>query len=317
MSNQSFDLNLDHVLIDTNATKSHNVYHDSNTEQVLVCKDHLHLFKSKIGELLANEEFVNHPLLLELLKLIDKLESFNLNDPVMKYLTGIEILLGKSESWKRIAPKVHSMEAELKQLSTLVIEWRKMELKYWLDSIDVEHLKIKKKTSFLWFFNMFSVCNEFLASSNGSESSSSRELMHVLNLFLQNSTNGEYFVRLRCLEACHLIYKSKFPAAKRVGQKVTQLVDMLGSLIGYYQSLFTRLIEHEMSETRRQVKKELKDFIDIYKWQDWNYLSLKQSIDKVTIKAFFKIILFQSQEQKKTKTTLLSFNHFILTLSSS
>ncbi len=251
------------------------------------------------------DDFLNHPMLVELTRLIAKLESFNLNDPLMKYLTGIEILLGKSEGWKQIAPKAYSMEEELKGLSNLVIEWRKMELKYWLDSIDSEHLKIRKKTGFLWFYNVFNVCEEFLSNFD----SDKNRLFQTLNQFLQNSTNGEYFVRLKCVELCYTIFKGKTCTKQR--SNLQTLADVLSSLINYHHTLFFNLIEHELDEVRKTGKKELKDFISIYKWQDWNYLSLKQSIDKVNRTLFktmrkFRVFLEQQVDFNKLIKTKVS-----------
>jgi midasin (ATPase involved in ribosome maturation) len=307
LNNQSFDINFDEVVTDVNnnSTKINNVYHDSNCEQVLVCKNTLLCLKTRINELLAMDDFSNHPMLVELMKLIAKLESFNLNDPLMKYLTGIEILLGKSEGWKQIAPKAFCMEEELKGLSNLVIEWRKMELKYWLDSIDTELVKSKKKTSFLWFFNIFNVCNEFLNDAD----SGKNQLLQTLNQFLQTSNNGEYFVRLKCVELCYMIFKTKI--SKKQDKQLQKLVDILSSLINYHQTLFVKLIESELNDVRKTVKKELKDFISIYKWQDWNYLSLKQSIDKVNRTLFktmrkFRVFLEQQVDFNKLVKTKIS-----------
>jgi midasin len=313
LANQSFDVLLDsiHDPGNNNNTQINNVYHDSNCEQVLVCKNTLLCLKTRIAELLALDDFSNHPMLVELTKLIARLESFNLNDPLMKYLTGIELLLGKSENWKQIAPKAYSMDVELKQLSTLVIEWRKLELKYWLNSIDTEHLKIKRKTAFLWFFNIFNVCNEHLAN----DSADKAQLLQTLNQFLQNSTNGEYSVRLQCLELCLLVFKTSnspsLSANKKSQQRSQTLLDILASLIDYHRSLFAGLVEGELVSTRRGVKKELKDFVDIYKWQDWNYLSLKQSIDKVNRTMFktmrkFKVFLEQQVDFSKLVKSKIS-----------
>jgi midasin len=300
LNNQSFKIDLESIKHQNSVIN--NVYHDSNCEQVLVCKDLLIELKTRIYVLINMDEFENNPLLVELLKLIEKLESFNLNDPLMKYLTGIEILLMKSENWKQFAPKIYGMEDELKKLSTLVVEWRKLELKYWLDSIDNELVKIKDKTSFIWFQNVYSVCNEFL----NSDTSEINELMASLNQFVQSSTNGEYFIRLKCLKICHEIFKNSKNARK--------LNTVLYSLINYYDVLFTKFIESQLNETRKQIKKELKEFIDIYKWQDWSYMSLKQSITKVN-KTLFKTIrkfkLFLDEQvdfNKIIKTNIFSID---------
>ena len=270
LHNSNFDLEL-------NPTCTTNIYHDANPEQVLRFKAHLDGLKARINHLLGLDEFIDNPILVELLKLVQKLETFNLNDPLMKYLTGIELLLQKAESWKQIAPKMYGLEEELKLLSNIVLEWRKLELKFWVDAmIDNETTKMKKKNGFAWFFNLFNVCEEYTREKSSSESQ--KVLMSSLNQFIQNSTNGEYSTRLRCLEMCYLLFKSN---------NNSNLSSILHSLINYYRTLFSTLIYQDLFEMQKQIRKELKDFVDIYKWQDWNFMSLKQSINKVN-KTLFK-----------------------------
>lgn len=270
LHNSNFDLEL-------NPTCTTNIYHDANPEQVLRFKTYLDGLKSRINDLLRLDEFIDNPILVELMKLAQKLETFNLNDPLMKYLTGIELLLQKAESWKQVAPKMYSLDEELKLLSNIVLEWRKLELKFWVDAmIDNEMTKMKKKNGFAWFFNLVNVCDDYLSQANNDESQ--KQLLSSLNQFIQNSTHGEYSTRLRCIEMCHLLFKSK---------NNSNLSSILHSLINYYRTLFSSLIEQSIQETQKQIKKELKDFVDIYKWQDWNFMSLKQSINKVN-KTLFK-----------------------------
>ena len=66
---------------------AYNIYHDSNHSEVIRSKKILTTFKARINELL-NGEFEYNPILLELKKIIKRIESFDLNDPIMKFVTG-------------------------------------------------------------------------------------------------------------------------------------------------------------------------------------------------------------------------------------
>lgn len=113
----------------------------------------------------------------------------------MKYLTGVELLLEKAEKWQFVASKQYSLENELKSLNGIVVEWRKLELKHWLHSIDLELEKGKKQTCFIWFFTLMSLCVEFLSGAD--EAYSSSDVLQTLNQFIQSSNVGEYHIRLK------------------------------------------------------------------------------------------------------------------------
>lgn len=261
----------------------YDIYRDSNHEQVLQLKTYLHKLKLTIDAFLI--EWSNNPILVECRKLLHRIESFNLNEPLMKYLTGVEILLEKAEKWQFVASKQYSLESELASLNSLVVEWRKLELKYWLNSIDIEMDKIRKSSGFIWFFNLFSVCVEFLTL----DTIKLDELLGTLNRFVLSSTIGEYHVRMKNFKICLNLF-SKFTLPNLVeSAKLDQLLKCLWSVYAFNEALFTKRVEAQLNANKKQIESELKDFIKIYKWQDANYWSLKQSITKSN-KTLLKVI---------------------------
>jgi len=62
---------------------------------------------------------------------INHILSFPLSSPLMKLLTGLELSLGKCQEWEANAHKGVSLSAHLEALTTLVLDWRKMELNGW------------------------------------------------------------------------------------------------------------------------------------------------------------------------------------------
>ena len=85
-------------------------------------------FYKRIETLLNQWE--NNPILIELIKIVKRIESFDLNDSLMKYLTGVELLVEKAQSWQLVESKMTSIESETKQLSLIIVEWRKYELRF-------------------------------------------------------------------------------------------------------------------------------------------------------------------------------------------
>lgn len=79
-----------------------------------------------------------------------------------------------------------------------------------------------------------------------------------------------------CLQILLLFPIQPSPASSRL----KYLTRTLSSLLNYYESLFTKALETDMQSNKKEIEKELRDFVGIYKWQDANYWSLKQSIQK-------------------------------------
>ena len=284
----------------------YNIYYDSNYQQVLVCKTLLENLANKIKELL--NEWKNNPILIEIVKIVNRIKTFQLSDSLMKYLTGLEILLEKSESWQLIASQKYSLEAELKQINELVVEWRKLELKFWLNSLQLEYYEIKKKTAYVWFFNIFAVCLEYVGTSE-SQLANEEDLLSTLMKFIDSTTTGEYFIRMKCLKICTQIF-SHYGSINKSG-KLDFLLNSLYSVYNYYDEIFSKLVLEDVLAKKKVIQKEIKDFIDIHKWRDANYWALKQSTVKFKNTLFKTTKKFRSYLNNKLDfASLLSLKNF-------
>ena len=221
-------------------------------------------------------QWENNPILIELIKIVKRIESFDLNDSLMKYLTGVELLVEKAQSWQLVESKMTSIESETKQLSLIIVEWRKYELNFWQKSLDLELLKVRNRTAYNWFNHIFAICSEY--SKNQVDDF---EFLMTLKQFIEFSLNGDYSIRLKQLKLCYDIFKND------PNNKV--LTDTLWNVYNYYSVLYSPLLLDDLNAHKQTIEKELKDFIDICRWQDMNYWALKQSVTKYN-KGLFKII---------------------------
>lgn len=169
----------------------YDIYRDPNLPQALTLKSELKRVRERIESVLA--DWPQDPILRELLKLTHRIESFELSEPLMKYLTGVELLLERAQKWEIVAAKQFSLDEELKRLNSLVVEWRKLELKHWLGSIDLELEKSKRSACFVWFFTIISLCVEFVNKSDYSDD----EVLKTFNQFILSSTVGDYHLRIK------------------------------------------------------------------------------------------------------------------------
>ena len=76
-------------------SKPYDIYYDPNVPEVLQCRPLLEAFRTRVCDLLA--EWTDHPTLKELMTVIDRMMSFPVTSPLMKFVTGLEVLIHKAE----------------------------------------------------------------------------------------------------------------------------------------------------------------------------------------------------------------------------
>ncbi|PFX16223.1 Midasin [Stylophora pistillata] len=257
--------------------KPFDIYHDSKVQEVVRVKPVLEDFADRIHELLA--EWPRHPALMQLLVVIQRILSFPVTSPVMKILTGLEVLLRKAQDWESNAAKHVSLRDHLDNVTQLIIQWRKMELKCWSTLLDVTTVNSAAKAS-QWWFHIYSSLVQSRTIEKAQEHREiegfpdGSEIIEPLQRFIESSTLGEFASRLQMLFA---FYKQMcYEETSTGGVKVS---DVLWNLFSYYKQFFPS-VEQSLLEMRKPIEKDLKDFVKIAKWNDSNFWAMKQAADK-------------------------------------
>jgi midasin (ATPase involved in ribosome maturation) len=96
----------------------HDIYRDSNIPEVLLAREPLEELSQRLLELLV--EFDGNALLEQLLKITRRVLSFPITSPLMKVLTGLEFLHGKTNDWETNASKRVSLYAHMEKIGRLI-----------------------------------------------------------------------------------------------------------------------------------------------------------------------------------------------------
>jgi midasin len=107
-------------------------------------------FKLKVEELL--KEFLDHPLLLQLITIANRILSFSISSPIMKILIGLELLLKQAQEWEFRASKRVSLKDNLDIIFSLVTRFRKFELDSWELILQSKSDSFKIQASKWWFY---------------------------------------------------------------------------------------------------------------------------------------------------------------------
>nr|DBA26506.1 TPA: hypothetical protein GDO54_010752 [Pyxicephalus adspersus] len=256
-------------------------YQHPNIQQVTQCYQVLNHFTLEINKLL--KEWPEHPALVQLLVIIDRIQGFPLSSPLSKFLNGLEMLLSKSQDWEENASKSLSLRKNLDEVTQLIIQWRKLELNCWSLSLDNAANPHAKKSNKHWF-SIYQLIEKYLESDKeqdeDSEASTLQSITNTLQAFIESSTLGEFHSRLQMLLVfhCHVLLVMQ-------GEK-DSLCGLLWNLYNYYKQ-FLPSIQARITELRSPVEKELKDFVKISRWNDVSFWSVKQSVEK-THRTLFK-----------------------------
>ncbi|XP_035534963.1 midasin [Morone saxatilis] len=262
-------------------------YQQPNMSEARLCLPVLEQLGAAVKQRL--EDWPEHPALVQLTVVMERIMAFSLASPLAKFLNGLEILLSKAQDWENNASRSVSLRKELEPVTQLIIQWRKLELNCWSSSLDNAMKRHTEKSTKHWF-SIYQLVERYLEeqrmeanAGDEAECLSLSSVSSTLQAFMEGSTLGEFHTRLAMLLSfhCHLLL-----VPNQTGQE--SLSSLLWNLHKYY-SQFSDCIQTKISQLRQPIEKELKDFVKISKWNDVSFWSIKQSVEK-THRTLFKFV---------------------------
>uniref|UniRef100_A0A8B9G947 Midasin n=1 Tax=Amazona collaria TaxID=241587 RepID=A0A8B9G947_9PSIT len=231
-------------------------YQHPNIQQVRQCQPVLDSFAKEVNRLL--QEWPEHPVLVQLLVVMDRIRSFPLSSPLSKFLNGLEILLAKAQDWEENASRALSLRKHLDLVTQLIIQWRRLELNCWsvsLDNIMKQHVE---KSTKHWF-SIYQMIEKYIqeqaeANTEETEQMDLKTLVSTLQAFIEGSTLGEFHARLQAL----LVFHCHVLLMPQVAEKDI-LCSILWNLYNYYRQ-FSECVQARITELRQTLFKFMKKF---------------------------------------------------------
>ncbi|XP_062857908.1 midasin [Trichomycterus rosablanca] len=272
-------------------------YRDPNMCQARLCLPAVEQLARAVGQRL--EDWPEHPALVQITVVIERILGFSLSSSLAKFLNGLEILLSKAQDWENNASRSLSLRSELESITQLIIQWRKLELNCWSSSLD-NALKRHAENSNKHWFSIYQLIEKYLqekrtdskpeggmkdedVNDGGVKEFPLSSVSSTLQGFIEGSTLGGFHARLSMLLAfhCHVLL-----APKQDGQD--SVCSLLWNLHKYY-SQFSDSVQAKITQLRAPIEKDLKDFVKISKWNDVSFWAIKQSVEK-THRTLFKFV---------------------------
>ncbi|KAI8642397.1 hypothetical protein BD408DRAFT_180035 [Parasitella parasitica] len=255
-------------------------YQSENVGEAKRVEPVVNRFKARVVQLI--EQWPEHAILEQLVVICDRILTFSILSPVAKFLTGIELLLQKSEDWEAYAAKHVSLKDQREELISLIISWRQLELNCWPKLLAAQE-QYHQDAAFKWWFHLYDTVNNTSFDSNDEEENdkNTRELLGALDQFVQTCSIIELEPRLKMIDTFYHQTKVQAQLSTFEGEKLNyeRTATILRNVYLYYHQ-FQEHANTMLSQLRKPVEKDLKDFVKIATWKDVNIYALRQSAAK-------------------------------------
>ena len=265
---------MEHVLRLGQANEQHSAnvkfdfYHDPCVSEAVQCRPVLKHLESRIRELLA--QWPGHAALQDIIKLTERILGFTVDSPLMKLVTGLEMLLTKCHEWETNAHQGVSIADDIQALSRLILRWRTLELDCWKLCLDSVDKRAASSASKLWF-HLYSTITSLLQNDSQADLS---QVQSTVRQFMGTSTLGQYEARLRMLEAF-----ARHVAQSGEKKQKDPLLRLLWHALLFYGQ-FQPLVAKRKAALKLPIEKRVRDFIKIMRWNDINYYALKEAVHR-------------------------------------
>ena len=251
---------------DENEDRPINVYKESLVCQTRRCCSVLKKLQDKIVvELLP--QFENHPTLIKLLKVIERVYQVEVNSSLLSFAIGLELILKTAEDWQLIAHRGISLIEHMNEITELLVSWRKLEISNWSSTLNNVEERIEENELINWWFHFYTTLDDL---ENDPEPTKS--FIQSVTRFIEKSSLGQFEIRLRILN-CFVHHVRQTRPTESI------LLTALINLHNFYNHFVTQ-VSNAVEKERSPIEKEIKEFVKISKWNPNNFWSLKASLSK-------------------------------------
>ncbi|KAL9652452.1 hypothetical protein ABK040_000025 [Willaertia magna] len=257
------------------------IYNDPNIPEITLAFSTLFPMLQRLNFLIqkySSEEQKGHPILVEMVKICEHILNQPVTSPLIKILTGLELLLNKAKEWEEyLTASVHTLQDEIRKLSSLVIRWRRMELENWRGIYDLKAKEYKVKT-ITWWFRFYSlVCNSDFDSSEIDQTM--KDFFEICDDFIRTSSIGDFEFRLDLLHNFCQHLTAQIEKLSNASPVQLKFRDLLYNLYRYYKQ-FIPTLNDKLEREKKPLEEKLRDFITLTKWEDVNVDSIRATTRK-------------------------------------
>lgn len=222
----------------------------------------VHMFTLKLLE-----QWPEHATLQNIARACDEFLAFPMHCPISRLLQKIEQIYTYISEWEKYAHSQVSLKSNFDELTQLIVSWRKLELSAWKSLLKNED-ELAERSIGKWWFHLFETIIIPNFSNQQKEDMPVVKLLAALNVFMSQTTYGEFIPRLNLIRA--------FTNHIGVISPKEVIHDALANLVTFYEQ-FVSSIEENISNGKKKLEKDISEVILLASWKDVNIDALKQS----------------------------------------
>lgn len=278
------------------------IYHHPNSYEALKFQDFINKLESKVAHLLTIKNYDDHINLISILQVANRISSFLITDPLMKFVTGAHALLDKMKDWNQChISKEDKLYRESEELVDLIKNWRNIEIESWKSSL--HHTKRKYIDGTLcdlwfqlyeYFNNPTELVGNLLRDEQRDLEENGGELLYLgfallLKNFIEDATHGDYQIRLDLVFSFVLqtrfagIYENSRRVDTSDSQNDIQIEIDYDKLTTYAYNVYRQYlglfepIKDIVEAHEAELLKKLNTEIRVVAWQNRNILEIKDN----------------------------------------
>lgn len=225
-----------------------------------------------------------HAVLQDVVNYCKEILQFKHTEPVAKFLTKLEKLHAYVHEWQLVASREYSAASLHGEITSTIINWRRLELSTWARILDIEEEKCDQDVSSWWFVAYEAIIAapiQMVETAQGDMQYHIQEVISTLEQFFLLTTLGQYSQRLNLVanfRSLLLLFVQDYPPLK-------QLASALDNFLQHFKP-FEPAVHKLLSGKRSELEKEIKEQIQLASWRDTNIVALRESARRSHYKLF-------------------------------
>ena len=244
-----------------------NFYYDENPAEYSIAMSIMLSINNAVAGLLA--QWPEHSTLQNISRTTNEFLNCPSNLPLAQLLHKVEVVFNYLNEWQKFASSQVTLKYHYDELIKLIVSWRKLELSSWKALFHFEDMKCEKNLGKWWFHLFESIIIPFSLENESEEKPSVVQVLSALNIFISDTTYGEFGLRLKLVKA----FANHVTSLRLDNGGIS---NALCNFVAFYEQFIPR-IEESMNETKKTLEKDVNEVILLASWKDVNIDALKQS----------------------------------------
>ncbi|KAH8108662.1 hypothetical protein DFH11DRAFT_1516507, partial [Phellopilus nigrolimitatus] len=277
---------------------AYSFYHDANLSEARKATDAVECLRKDLRKLVR--EWPDQSVLQHLCDRCDSMLSMSISSPVAKILGALERLLVHTEDWEMFANRENSLKSHRQVLTSLIVEWRRLELAGWRRILESEAKSFLDSLADWWFRLYDASVRGVLAASQEMSSSPINvldnyfdSLTPLLEDFLRSAPLGQYGERLRLLQSFSSLTFRLATVEHGDSKLALQRSSEILTSVHHFYDQFSVKIGQSLMEQRAKIEKDIQSLVQLATWRDVNVHALQQSAQRTHKQLYRRIRKFR------------------------